>query len=145
MNKTKLLTLVIVGLLISNGILLFKLLVKHRPHGGPKAYIIEQLKFDDQQVVLYEELVQQHRHDVKAQEALMNASRHQLYAQLKLQQDEQAIDSLIAIIGQQQVAAEQINYQHFLAIKALCKGEQVQSFNTLSEEIETLFVGKERK
>ena len=145
MNKTKLLILVIVGLLLSNGVLLFKLLGKHRSHSGPKSYIIEKLKFDDQQVVLYEDLVKQHRHDVKAQEVLMNATRHQLYAHLKFQQNEQAIDSLIAIIGQQQVVAEHINYQHFLAIKALCKGEQLQSFNTLSEEIETLFARKERK
>jgi protein CpxP len=145
MNKSKFQTLLIVGLLISNGILFFMLTKEHKRKDGPKSIIIDKLHFDKEQVEKYEVYIQQHRKTINANEAKMNQFRSNLFEQLNYQQDAAKIDSLISIISRQQYLAEKINYNHFLEIKRLCKPSQQKDFNELTKEIVNLFSSKERK
>ena len=75
----------------------------------------------------------------------MNKLRSELYQQLKHQQDTSKVDSIISIIANQQIIAENINYNHFLEIKKLCKPSQKEDFDELTTKIAKLFSLKERK
>lgn len=146
MNKYKFLTIMIIGLFISNGILFFMLIKGHHKKGdGPKNIIIDKLHFDTEQIKKYEVYIKQHRKAVHENEATMNKLRTNLFEQLKYQQDANKVDSLISVIAKQQYVAEKINYRHFLEIKSLCKPSQQKDFNELTSEIANLFSPKKRK
>ena len=145
MNKFKFLKLIIIGLLVSNGVLLFMLFKEHVRKGGPKAIIIEKLHFDKEQIKNYETYIQKHRKAIDNNEAILNKLRSSLFEQLKYKQDTTKIDSLISKIAKQQNLAEKINYNHFLEIKRLCKPSQQEYFDELTIEIANLFSSKERK
>lgn len=145
MNKSKFLILIIVGLLISNGIMFFMMFRDQNRKDGPKNTIIDKLHFDKEQIEDYEVYVQQHRKAINKNEVSMNTLRSKLYEQLKYQQDSSKTDSLISLISKQQFIAEHINYNHFLEIKKLCKPNQKGDFDELTTEIAKLFSLKERK
>ena len=145
MNKFKFLKLIIIGLLVSNGVLLFMLFKEHVRKGGPKAIIIEKLHFDKEQIKNYETYIQKHRKAINNNEAILNKLRGSLFEQLKYQQDSTKIDSIMSKIAKQQNLAEKINYNHFLEIKRLCKPSQQEYFDELTIEIANLFSSKERK
>ena len=145
MNKSKFLILIIIGLLISNGILLFMFINGPKMHKGPKEVIIDKLHFDKEQIKIYEGYIQKHRHSINDNEDRMNELRSKLYENLSSQQDTHKIDSLLSKIASQQYIAEKINYNHFLAIKRLCKPSQQNDFNELTKEITNLFSNMERK
>lgn len=145
MNKFKFLKLIIIGLLVSNAVLLFMLTKEHVRKGGPKTIIIEKLHFDKEQIKNYEITIQQHRKAINNNEAALNKLRKTLFEQLKYKQDTTTINSLISKIAKQQNLAEKINYNHFLEIKRLCKPSQQKYFDELTIEIANLFSSKERK
>jgi len=145
MNKSKFLIIIIIGLLISNGVLFFVLIKNHQEKGGPKNIIIEKLHFDKEQIKSYEVYIQYHRKAINDNEATMNKLRSNLFEQLKYQHNEKIIDSLISNIAKQQITAEHINYNHFLEIKKLCKPNQAKYFDELIKDISNLFSTKERK
>lgn len=145
MNKFKFLIILIIGLVLSNVILLFMLSKEDGRQVGPKTIIINKLHFDKEQVEKYEVYIQQHRKAIDGNEATMNKLRSRLFEQLNYQQDTVKIDSLISVIAKQQYAAEQINYNHFLEIKRLCKPSQQKEFSDLTNEIVYLFSPKGRK
>lgn len=145
MNKYKFLILVIIGLLLSNGVLFFMLIKSHQRKGGPKNIIIDKLHFDKEQIKNYEVYIQQHRKATNDNEETMNKLRSNLFKQLKYEQDTAKVDSLILIIAKQQYIAEKINYNHFLEIKRLCKPAQQKDFDELTNEIAHLFSPKRRK
>jgi protein CpxP len=145
MNKFKFVKLIIIGLLLSNGILLFMLTKEQVRKGGPKTIIIEKLHFDKEQIKNYETYIQKHRKAINNNEAILNKLRGNLFEQLKYQQDSTKIDSIMSKIAKQQNLAEKINYNHFLEIKRLCKPSQQKYFNELTTEIANLFSSKERK
>ena len=145
MNKSKFLKFIILGLLISNAIVIFMLINGRDKKNGPKNIIIEKLHFDKEQIKNYESYIQHHRKAINENEIIMNKLRSELYQQLKHQQDTAKVDSLISIIANQQTVAEHINYNHFLEIKKLCKPSQKANFDELTTEIANLFSLKERK
>jgi periplasmic protein CpxP/Spy len=145
MNKSKFLKFIILGLLISNGILAFMLINGRNKKDGPKNIIIEKLHLDKEQIKTYETYIAQHRKAINANEITMNKLRGNLYQELKHSQDTAIVDSLISIIANQQTVAEHINYNHFLEIKKLCKPSQKEAFNNLTTEIANLFSSDKRK
>lgn len=144
MNRYKFFILIIIGLLISNGVLLFMFINGPRIGKGPKDEIISKLHFDEGQIKNYEVYIQKHRNLINDNEDKMNELRSQLYQKLSYQQDNHQIDSLLSKIASQQYVAEKINYDHFLAIKGLCIPSQQNDFNKLTKEIANLFSVKER-
>ena len=136
MSKSKFFKLIILGLLISNAIVVFMLINGRDKKNGHKNIIIEKLHFDKKQIKNYESYIQQHRKAINENEITMNKLRSELYQQLKHQQDTSKVDSIISIIANQQIIAENINYNHFLEIKKLCKPSQKEDFNELTTKIE---------
>jgi protein CpxP len=153
MNRTKLLTIAVIGLLLINlGTLGVMMMHKppRPPHGeipppppngeGPKQIIIDRLHFDENQQKQYEVFISEHR---KKTDDLHNASKelhNQLYIMLKSESiDKAKSDSLIEEIADNQKAIENLNFNHFQEIKSICKPEQLEDFNELAGELAMLF------
>jgi hypothetical protein len=141
MNKLKLLSIVIVGLLVVN-LLLVLTLVMRKPHPnpeGPKKLIIEKLHFDDAQIKAYDQMVEWHRSEIrKSDEQILNLKKV-LYSHLNEEIDQHTKDSLIAQIANVQITIERTHYKHFEDIKKLCKPDQQKDFEQLTQEIADLF------
>ncbi|MCW3102805.1 MAG: hypothetical protein JWO09_1245 [Bacteroidetes bacterium] len=152
MNRTKLLTIAVIGLLLLNTGTLGMLLLRgaeHHPHGdmpppprgeGPKRIIMERLHFDEAQRRQYEALIDGHR---KRSDELHEASRYlhkELYSLLAADTADKAkADALILQIAENQKATDNLNFDHFQQIKAICRPEQLNDFKELSEELSELF------
>ena len=139
MNKTQFLILIIIGLLISNGILLFMHINRPGMNGGPRNLIIEKLHFDKEQVQKYDVIIENHRYLVRENEDLMNQSRTELYQELVKPQDSAKINALIFKISSLQDKSEKIHYNHFLDIKKICNTSQQNDFVDLTKELSQLF------
>ena len=151
MNRTKLLTIAVIGLLLINlGTLGIMIMHRppHPPHGemmpppgeGPKQLIIDRLHFDDAQQKQYEALIDVHR---KKTNELHDASRemhNQLFSLLKTEPvDKAKADTLIQQIADNQKEIDNLNFDHFEKIKGICKPEQIEDFNELAGELAELF------
>ena len=150
MEKSKLLTLAVVTLLFLNiGILVFLFLGK--PHPGPrndtkgmgrpkpKEIIIEQLGLDAPQIKVYEGLIREHRQSMDSLDRIILESKDALYQNLANDSGDAVDTALIAKINATQKQIELTHYQHFLGIKKLCKPEQKEKFEVLTEELHHLF------
>lgn len=147
MNKTKLLTLAVVLLLIINIatlVLTLRKEPKHR-HGGPKMLIIEKLHFDGQQQRQYGKLIRWHRHHIDSLDFKIMETKNRLYRELLNQNPNlQTRDSLINTLAGYQKSIEATHFKHFQDIRNICKPEQMQDFNALTQELAQLF-SKPRK
>jgi periplasmic protein CpxP/Spy len=155
MNRTKLLTIAVIGLFLLNlgmlGFLFFSkpiepLQTEHKSKGeGPKKVIIERLHFDVSQQKQYQLLINAHKNNT---EKLHNASKKmhdELFSTLKTEPvNELKADSIIQALSDNQKAIEELNFDHFKSIKGLCKSEQVKDFNILVDELGHLFAPKGR-
>lgn len=142
MNRKYFYIIIICLLLVSNFVLLYFVLQKPKDGfnpNGPKNIIIEKLQFDEEQVVLYQKLIDQHRKDIRENDAKILMLKNDLYSYLKIKGNATAIDSLTTEIGIIQKQIEEIHFNHFLDIKTLCKPEQLSKFNKLSEELTEIF------
>lgn len=155
MNKTRLLTIAIIGLLFLNfGTLAVMLLHRpgHPPHEGmpppprgegPKRIIIERLHFDEAQQKQYEALIEEHHSKTRE----LNQSARDLHKELfsllgEETSDKSKADSLILQIAENQKAMDSLNFDHFQKIKNICKPDQLDDFKELSEELAELFAPK---
>lgn len=152
MNRTKLLTIAVIGLLLLNfGILAVMFFGKpshqpmYPPHDGPKGegpkqIIIERLHFDAMQQKDYELLVVEHRNKTNELHEASKKLHDELFSLLKGETiNQRERDALIMEIANNQKAIEYLNFDHFNAIKKLCKGEQVGYFNELVGDLGQLF------
>lgn len=149
MQKTTLISVVAVGLLVSNLALVAHVLRSnnrppHPPHpshqpGGPKNLIIERLHFDEQQVAAYQQLIDQHRAAIRAGDKRILQLKTELYTSLSAPADNVPTDSLAVAIANEQRHMEQVHYHHFADIKKLCRPDQLKYFNELAPELAQLF------
>jgi periplasmic protein CpxP/Spy len=150
MNRTKLLTIVIIGLLIMNlGILCILFLNRgHNDHPagmpprgeGPKKIIIERLHFDPSQVNAYESLIEVHKKRTHELNDTSKILHRNLYALLNTSNPDTAkANELIRLIAEKQKEVDHLNFDHFSDIKKLCKPEQMDDFNLLTEDLAELF------
>ena len=157
MNRTKLLTIAVIGLLLLNfGILGVMFFGKpshppmHPEHGGqkgegPKQIIIERLHFDVMQQKDYELLVVEHRNKTDELHEASKKLHDGLFSLLKGDTiNQRQSDSLVMEIANNQKAIEDLNFNHFSAIKKLCEGKQVGYYNELVDELGRLFAPKGR-
>lgn len=149
MNRTKLLTIAIIGLLLLNfGTLAFIFLQKNhsRPgppnqsEQGPKYTIIARLHFNKSQQNEYSGMVDEHRSKNRELRDVSRQLHDELYELLKAEKvDEIRKKDLITQIAENQKAIENLNTDHFMQIKSLCKGVQVDYFNQLVDDLGRLF------
>lgn len=122
----------------------------HPPHGGPKGegpkqIIIERLHFDVTQQKDYELLIIDHKSKTDELHEASKNLHDELFSLLKGDTiNQRESDSLILEIANNQKAIEDLNFDHFNAIKKLCKGEQVALFNELVNDLGRLFAPKGR-
>ncbi|CAG5008537.1 hypothetical protein DYBT9275_04296 [Dyadobacter sp. CECT 9275] len=149
MSKIRLLGIAVGFLLVLNLVILF-LLVNEKgrvPFPGmpehdrehPKRIIIEQLDFDKDQVMQYEKLIQEHRRAVTELEGQIRETKKNLYLTLR-DQKQTGRDSLENRLGDLQKLMEAVHYNHFAAIRNLCKPAQLQHFDVLTRELAFFFV-----
>ena len=119
MEKTKLLTIAVIGLLVINfGTLGFLLLngKGHRPPQAgrqkPKEIIIEKLHFDEAQQKDYAKLIKWHRGEITKLDGNIREAKNELYSQLlQPETNLKAKDSLISVINLNQ---KQIEIVHLI-------------------------------
>ena len=146
MNKIKLLTFSVIGLLILNlGIIGF--LYFSRPtdrndkfNRKPREIISEKLHFDANQIKSYDQLIEIHKVKIDSLNSKSKEIKFELYSQLKLKtintiEKNRLINELI----NNQKEFENTYFQHFLDIKSVCKEDQIGAFNSLSEELGKMF------
>lgn len=148
MNKVKFLSIVAIGLLITN-LLLIGFIIRNnsnrQKHEGPRNIVIEKLNFDEQQIDEYDKLIQWHQVEIiKSQEQMMSL-KNQLYGNLIKNNSVNIKDSLISELITTQAKIENTHYKHFEDIKKLCKEEQQQNFKDLTLEIADLFAPPKMK
>ena len=154
MDKTKLLTIAVIGLLLLNFGILAKMMMQHPPRpeggpnggphhgpgqGGPKMIIIERLNFDEAQQKQYEVLIQEHRHSMDSLNDESLKMKNELYSLLKENNDPKLSDAIIIQIAENQKQIEMVNFDHFKKIRSICKQEQIPAFNNLLGELTKLF------
>ena len=155
MEKTKLLTISVIGLLLLNFATLGFLFLngsrghKHPfdgpPHGGqnPKEIVIEKLHFDANQRKEYDKIIQWHHGEIERLDKNIREAKNELYSQLsKDQVNVKAKDSLITVINANQKQIEETHFKHFTDIKKLCHPNQLENFNNLTEELSRIFAPK---
>jgi protein CpxP len=151
MEKTKLLTITVIGLLLLNfgtlGFLVFIGPKGHRgPHEGgpqPKEIIIDKLHFDAAQQKEYEKLIQWHQGEIRKLDDNIRQAKNELYSKLdETEIDAKAKDSLIGVINTNQKQIEETHFKHFQDIKKLCHKDQLDDFNALTEELSRIFAPK---
>lgn len=62
-----------------------------------------------------------------------------MYLQLKSTNSESESTDIFTKMCEIQKEIEKTHFQHFLEIKALCRPEQIEDFNLLSEELARIF------
>lgn len=150
MQRSRLYILIIVGLLLSNLMLVGYILSarsegqRHGPppppgHGGPRNLIIERLHFTEQQVAEYDKLIQWHRSEISRADERVMELKNSLYATLLKADTPTSKDSLITEIARVQQHIEEVHYTHFEDIRNLCTADQKPAFEELSGEIASLF------
>lgn len=103
---------------------------------GPRMFIIEQLHFDKEQTIRYEELIQEHRSSIRAINRETLSLKRTLYASLLVPTNQ---DSIIHLISMQQEKVEQVNLLHFASIQKLCRPDQLKYFEGLVAQLGELF------
>ncbi|MFM9825209.1 hypothetical protein [Flavobacterium sp.] len=151
MEKKKLLTITIIGLLLLNlgtlGFLFLHRTKGHRPphedRTKPKEIIIRQLNFDVVQQRDYAKLIEWHRREITRLDSNIRQTKNKLYSQLnQTEVNVKAKDSLIILLNSYQKQVEETHFQHFEDIKKLCNKEQMEDFSELTEELSRVFLPK---
>lgn len=149
MNKTRLLSIGIIILLVINIASLSFLWFgrMHRPpfppapNGGaqgPKMIIIQRLNLDATQQADYEDLIREHQEKLADLDQQIRETKNQLYSSLA-QEDSTELKDLEKRLGDLQTEVEQTHVQHFLAIKKLCRPDQLKDYNFLVKDLARLF------
>jgi periplasmic protein CpxP/Spy len=149
MSKVKILVMAVVGLLLLNITVIGLQIFKKPPlpfkgngtkgEGGPKNIIIERLRFDKDQVLAYEKIIETHRITAKVLKDSINNAKNNLYQSLKQDNVASNSDSLINQLSALQHRIEETHFYHFLQLKAICKAEQMEEFNELTKDLSKFF------
>lgn len=147
MNKINFYKLIIALLLITNIFLLFLFL--KRPNNAfhpdnPKKIIIERLHFDENQIIKYQELINEHRKNIRNNDQKIIELKKQLYLLLLSNTDSLQYTKISKEIGNIQQEIEITHFKHFNDIKALCKPNQINDFNKLSYDFVEIFNHKKQ-
>ena len=151
MKKDSILIVCIIALLLLNlGTLgfLFSESTGHKPPPKPilpemqkpGELIIERLNFDKTQQKLYQELIQEHHKAIRLLENKRFNLKEILYHSLK--KEDHSIDTIVEQLGNLQKEIELTHYNHFTEIKAICKPEQMNAFDSLAEDFANIFNSK---
>ncbi|MFZ1751350.1 MAG: hypothetical protein WAU01_14215 [Saprospiraceae bacterium] len=148
MSKLRLLSIAVIGLLLVNIAIVGFLLLRKPPHppqgkppmanDGPKQVIIERLNLDDDQIAAYTQLITSHQVTMNTLEDSIRVMKNNLYQTLN-DEDSSEKDSIITQLNAIQKKIEVVNYEHFFSLKKLCRSDQLDQYNKLTEELSHFF------
>lgn len=152
MSKTKLLTILVIILLIINIITLSFFFIKaprnHHPRDfrpkGPSEVIIDRLHFDKNQIAQFNNLIEAHQLKIISFDEKINNVKIELYFQLSKPENKYLTDSLLTILAATQKQIEEAHLQHFKEVKNLCRPNQIEDYNKLTNDLGDLFNPKRR-
>lgn len=105
-------------------------------HGGPRNYIIEQLKLTDEQVARYDQLIEGHHSTMERLRKEMVVLRKQLFNNIKNAPAGINADSLALEIAKKQEQIEIITYRHFAQVRAeICTDTQKPELDRIIEDV----------
>ena len=143
MEKTKLLTLAVVALLLLNfGTLGFLVLhLSHRgdstpherDHNGPADFIIRELNFNETQKTEFMKLVEAHRKNAEVLQKKDRENHENLFNALG-NNDTVFINNTLRTLGDTQINLSKTTFLHFQEVRALCTPEQQSKFNSIIHE-----------
>lgn len=145
MDKIKVLTYSVIALLLLNlatiAFVVFK--PSDRNRAEPREIIIEKLNFDENQQKEYEQLIYWHRSQINELDEKIRETKKELYLQLLNNEVEtNKKDSLINSISGYQKQIESTHFDHFQDIKKLCRKDQMNSFDQLTNDLSIMFSNK---
>lgn len=149
MEKSKLLTLSVIGLLVINLATLGFLFLNgprgnRPPHNDeyqkPREIIIDKLHFDDNQQKEYDLIITINQDEIRRLDKNIRLTKKALYSQLSEPEINLKIkDSLALCIAEYQKQIEETHFKHFEAIKKICHPEQMDDYNELTHELARIF------
>jgi protein CpxP len=152
MERTKLLTFTVVGLLLLDLVTISFLILKPGrpqppdPRNGPgrsdepATIIIKRLHFDPDQQRAYQKLVDQHQKQMRILNESMAQLHRDYYGLLAAVSPDMARQAVLSQqIADNQKAQAGLNFRHFEQIKALCHPAQQDDFRQLAGELARLF------
>lgn len=103
-----------------------------RPKGGPGKYLVETLQLDDQQQIAYTKIREEHQQKTREYQQELNARHKRLFDLLATP----VVDSVRMLeiadsISIRQKAMELYTFEHFRALRAICRPEQQQKFDAI--------------
>ncbi|WP_138991227.1 Spy/CpxP family protein refolding chaperone [Larkinella sp. C7] len=152
MERTKLLTFAVAGLILLNlatiGFLVFS--PGGGPHSGrpngpqgreePARIIIARLRLDPNQQQAYQKLIEEHRKQVNRLTEQMKQLHQRYYGLLAATTSDSARQTVLSQqIADNQKAQAELNFRHFEQIKALCRPDQQADFRALADDLAGLF------
>ena len=139
MTKIRVLSIGIVCLIILNITLIIAVFIGGpRPFKAPRNFIIEKLEFTPSQVLMYENLIVEHKASITSNAEDIKKLKEALYKTL-ITNDKTRKLELLNEISKSKQKIELIHLKHFEDIKGICKPEQQEQFMDLVEELPRLF------
>ena len=105
----------------------------------PREIIIEKLRFDVGQITKYDQLIEVHRDSVRLLDRKIKDNKNTLYNQLAQPYNQKSTEALFLQLATSQATIEKLHYNHFLAIKSLCKPDQLDDYENLTNELAKIF------
>lgn len=150
MSSSKILKITVITILAINVAVIGYLLInkdgfmENKPP-KPREIVIKKLGFEANQIKQYDITITKHQNKIKALDDSIRNTKNKLYTRLKESSTEiDTNDSLVTQINTYQKEIEITNYNHFIEIKKICKPEQLEKFNALTNELSKIFAGKRK-
>jgi Spy/CpxP family protein refolding chaperone len=116
------------------------------PEGGPAKMIIEELRFNPEQVKAFEKLKDEHHSAILDLQRKGKELRDGLFDLLKQEQaDSSEVKRRMAEIGENQVAIEKVTFEHFQKVRQLCDAEQKKRFDAIINDVLHRMAGPHRE
>lgn len=142
MNKQKLLTIAVVFLVFLNVLQMTFIVIGKsellKNDETPREIIIERLHFDKDQIARYDTLILENQKRIKFANRRIELLKWDLYKTLQADSSTTK-DNLFKEILDIRARIERINYAHFESIKHLCRPEQKEAFNQLTNDLDRIF------
>jgi hypothetical protein len=130
-----------ISLLIVNTALMIGILIDHpgpQKQGSPKEEIISLLHLDDEQIVIFENLVQEHQWKMRTLMDEMMSAQQRYYKSCFERNDSLVMDSKPSL-SQAHQAWEDMQVQHLRDIESICRADQLKYFHQLVERFPQFF------
>ncbi|TAH18659.1 MAG: periplasmic heavy metal sensor [Cytophagales bacterium] len=149
MEKTKLLTALVVILLIVNGVTLSFFGIGKLPNHAPNPkqaaeFISRELDFSPTQEEQYAQLIEEHQSDTRKAVEKSNIFREELYRVIGNKQTDRA-NAMLDSVAFYQKQIEAVRYAHFQEVRAICNPAQQERFDQIIFEAIKMMMPPKKK